>query len=115
MQLAALIALENSTSPRFMARIPHGYHDVDTIREQLSAAGFASISVDSFDEISRAPSPRDPAVAYCQGTPLRSEIEARDPARLEEATQTAADAIAQRFGSGAVEARIRGYVISAVR
>jgi hypothetical protein len=63
---------------------------------------------------SRAPSPRHPALAYCQGTRLRNEIEARDPARLEEATRVAADAVAQRFGSGAVEGRIGAHVIAAV-
>jgi hypothetical protein len=38
-------------------------------------------------------SSRGPAVAYCQGTPLRNEIEARDAARLGEATDIAAEAI----------------------
>jgi hypothetical protein len=32
---------------------------------------------------SHAPSPRAPAVAYCQGTPLRGEIEARGAPGLE--------------------------------
>ena len=45
---------------------------------------------------------------------LRNEIEARDPSRLEEATQRSADALAQRFGSGAIEGRIRAHVIDAV-
>jgi hypothetical protein len=81
----------------------------------LTAAGFASISVETQDHTSRAPSPRDPAIAYCQGTPLRNEIEARDPSRLDEATRKAADALAQRFGSGAIEGRIRAHVITAVR
>jgi hypothetical protein len=55
------------------------------------------------------------AFAYCQGTPLRNEIEARDASRLEEATNRAAHAIAQRFGSGAVDGRIRALMISAAR
>ena len=61
----------------------------------------------------KAPSPRDPAVAYCQGTPLRNEIEARDASRLEEATQKAAEALERRFGSGPVDGRIQAHVISA--
>src|SRR6266850_746515 len=56
--------------PRFMARTPHGYHDVGKIREELTLAGFASISIETRDDTSRAASPRDPAIAYCQGTPL---------------------------------------------
>ncbi len=100
--------------PRFLARIPHGYHDVERVRTELTAAGFASISVVTLDDISKAASPRDPAVAYCQGTPLRNEIEARDPARLEEATQKSAEAMTRRFGSGPVEGRIRAHVITAI-
>ena len=65
------------------------------------------------DARSKAPSPRDPAVAYCQGTPLRNEIEARGAPGLEEATNKAADAMARKFGTGAVDGRIRALVISA--
>jgi hypothetical protein len=101
--------------PRFMARIPHGYHDVDKVRAELGAAGFASVAIETIDDVSRAASPRDVAVAYCQGTPLRNEIEARDASRLEEATLAAAGAVAQRFGSGPVEGRIRAHVITAAR
>jgi len=101
--------------PRFLARTPHGYCDTALIREQLTAAGFARISIEAVDNRSRAPSPRHPAVGYCQGTPLRNEIEARDASRLEEATNKAADALARRFGNGPVDGRIRAFVISAVR
>ena len=71
--------------------------------------------MDIVDARSKAPSPRDPAVAYCQGTPLRNEIEARDASRLEEATAKAAEAMARRFGNGAVDGRIRALVITAPR
>jgi ubiquinone/menaquinone biosynthesis C-methylase UbiE len=109
----ALAALFPHDPPRFMARTPHGYHDVEQIREELNAAGFANVSLDAVDGKSRASSPRDPAMAFCQGTPLRNEIEARDASRLEEATQKAAEALAQRFGPGAIEGRIRAFVITA--
>jgi ubiquinone/menaquinone biosynthesis C-methylase UbiE len=111
----ALAALFPDDPPRFLARTPHGYHDVERIREELTAAGFSGISVDAVDGKSRATSPRDPAIAYCQGTPLRNEIEARNPALLQDATERAARALADRFGSAAIEGRIRGFVISAVR
>jgi ubiquinone/menaquinone biosynthesis C-methylase UbiE len=101
--------------PRFMARTPHGYHDVERIRRELNAGGFTDISVEAVENRSKASSPRDPAIAYCQGTPLRNEIEARDAALLEQATSHAADALAQRYGTGAVEGRIRAFVFSAIR
>jgi hypothetical protein len=64
---------------------------------------------------SRAASPRIPAIAFCHGTPLRNEIEARDPDRLEEATDVAAEAIARRFGTGQVEGKIQALVFSVMR
>jgi ubiquinone/menaquinone biosynthesis C-methylase UbiE len=99
--------------PRFMARTPHGYYDTGLIRKQLNEAGFSSVSIEAIDHRSKAASPREPAVAYCQGTPLRNEIEARDKSRLEEATNKCAEAIAGRFGNGMVDGRIRALVISA--
>ncbi|HEY7661612.1 MAG TPA: methyltransferase domain-containing protein [Xanthobacteraceae bacterium] len=111
----AVAALFPHDPPRFLARTPHGYHDAEAIRQELNAAGFADVSIDAVEAASKAASPRDPAIAYCQGTPLRNEIEARDGSRLDEATQTATDALARRFGSGAVAGRIRALVISAGR
>ena len=99
--------------PRFLARTPHGHHDSGRIRDEVTAAGFSDISIDPVDQRSRAASARDVAIAYCQGTPLRNEIEMRDAARLEEAIDRATAAVARRFGSGAVDGRIRAIVISA--
>jgi ubiquinone/menaquinone biosynthesis C-methylase UbiE len=99
--------------PLFMARTPHGYHNVESISEELTTAGFANFSIETLSHRSRAASPRDVAVAFCQGTPLKSEIEARDASRLEDATTAAGDALARRFGDGPIEGRIRAHVISA--
>jgi ubiquinone/menaquinone biosynthesis C-methylase UbiE len=101
--------------PRFLARTPHGYHDVGKIREELTRAGFASISIETRNDTSSASSPREPAIAYCQGTPLRNEIEALDPSDLEAATQACAKALALRFGNGTIKGRIRAHVITAIR
>jgi ubiquinone/menaquinone biosynthesis C-methylase UbiE len=99
--------------PRFLARTPHGYHDTVLIRRELEEAGFSSVTIDTRAEESRASSPRVPAVAYCQGTVLRTEIEAREPGKLEAATDYAEAAIAQRHGSGAVAAKIQAHVVVA--
>jgi ubiquinone/menaquinone biosynthesis C-methylase UbiE len=109
----ALATLFPKDPPLFMARTPHGYHDVARIREDVSAGGFRNISIETVDHTSKARSARDVAVAYCQGSPLRNEIVARDAARLEEATSVAADALEIRFGSGAIEGLIRAHVIVA--
>ena len=81
-----------------------------------AAAGFAAQPrIDTVAARSRAASPRIPAVAYCQGTPLRNEIEARDASRLAEATDVAAEAIATRFGAGAVDGKIQAHVVTVER
>jgi hypothetical protein len=111
----ALAKLFPHDPPLFLARTPHGYHDVERVRAELNAAGFTKISVESIDHLSKASSPRDPAIAYCQGTPLKNEIEARDASLLEEATKQATEALAHRFGSGTIEGRIRAFVVTAIR
>ena len=100
--------------PRFLARTPHGYHDPGLIRSDLQRAGFGDIAIEAVDHVSRAPTPREAAVAYCQGTPMRNEIETRGAPGLEAATDKAQEALSRRFGSGAIEGRIRALVVSAI-
>jgi SAM-dependent methyltransferase len=99
--------------PQFMERTPHGYFDTGRIEADLRAAGFGEVATEAVDLQSRAPSAREPAVGFCQGTPMRSEIEARDASRLDALTDAAAAAIAQRFGNGPVAGNIRAFVIVA--
>lgn len=108
----ALAALFPDDPPRFMERVPHGYHDAARIRAELAAAGFTNIAIETVTHTSRGTA-RDTAMALCQGTPWRSEIEARDPAGLDMATARAADALAKRFGTGAIEGRIQALVVAA--
>ena len=99
--------------PRFLARLPHGYYHHPTIARDLANGGFtASPHISTVAARSRADSSRVPALAYCQGTPLRNEIEARDSSRLGEATEAAADAIAQRFGRGPVDGKIQAHIVA---
>ncbi|SEI94817.1 MULTISPECIES: class I SAM-dependent methyltransferase [unclassified Variovorax] len=99
--------------PRFLARTPHGYHDIALIRADVGRAGFASIGIETHEKVSRAPSAREVATAYCQGTPLRGEIEARDAGLLQLATDRATEAIAGRHGEGPVAGKIQAHVIVA--
>jgi SAM-dependent methyltransferase len=112
----ALESVFPADPPRFMARTPHGYHDVAVVARDLAQGGFvAAPEISTVPARSKALSPRIPAIAYCQGTPLRNEIEARDNARLGDATDTAAEAIAARFGRGAVDGKIQAHVVAVAR
>ncbi len=109
----ALATVFPDNPPRFMANVPHGYHQIDKIRDELRAAGFDEISIETVERTSSGPSARMPAVAYCQGTPLRNEIEARDASKLAAATDAAERAIVRKFGTGPVEGRISAHVVVA--
>jgi SAM-dependent methyltransferase len=109
----ALEPLFPGNPPRFLARTPHGYCDRPTIERDLASGGFtAAPRITTVAARSRAESPRVPALAYCQGTPLRNEIEARDASRLGEATEWTAEAVARRFGRGAVDGKIQAHVVT---
>jgi SAM-dependent methyltransferase len=109
----ALESLFPRDPPRFMARTPHGYYDHPIIERDLADGGFtASPRITTVAARSRAESSRVAALAFCQGTPLRSEIEARDASRLGEATDLATEAIAQRFGRGAVDGKIQAHIVT---
>lgn len=99
--------------PRFLARIPHGYIERATIERDLASGGFQkSAQIATVTARSRADSPAVPAIAYCQGTPLRNEIEARDPSGLDETTDIATKAIAKRFGPRAIDGQIQAHIVT---
>jgi len=101
---------------RFLSRTPYGYHDRRAVARDLIEGGFtAPPRIETVAARSRATSPQLPAIAFCQGTPLRNEIEARDASRLGEATDLAAEAIAERFGRGDIDGKIQAHVVAIVR
>jgi ubiquinone/menaquinone biosynthesis C-methylase UbiE len=113
---AALASVFPADPPRFLARTPHGYHDPATIEEDLAKGGFTKpAQIATVAAESRAESPRVPAIAYCQGTPLRNEIETRNAGRLNEATDAATKALARRFGSQTIVGKIQAHVVAIER
>jgi SAM-dependent methyltransferase len=109
----ALVAELPHDPPRFLARTPHGYHDRAGIERDLVSAGFNTTEIETVTKRSCASSPAAPAIAYCQGTPLRSELERAAPNELARLTDLATEAVAQRFGRGDVDGRIQAHVVTA--
>jgi SAM-dependent methyltransferase len=108
----ALAGVFPSDPPRFMARVPHGYFDTARIAIDLSAAGFTALpAFERLPATSRAASAALVAAAYCQGTPMRAEIEARGAPGLEQATLACERLLAGRYGGGPVEGRMRAIVV----
>jgi len=103
-----------SNPPDLLVRIPYGYFDTDVIRNELTQAGFEKIAIETVNRESASPSARDLAIGFCQGSPLRSEIEERDPDRLGEATDAVTKALVSRFGNGPIAGKMRAHVIIAI-
>lgn len=108
----AVAGLFPDDPPRFLERLPHGYGSSSDIARDLAQAGFAGKPViETVTAESMAETPAIAAVAYCQGTPLRNEIVARDASRLDAATEAATAAVSARFGTGPVTGRIQALVV----
>ncbi len=111
----ALAAQFPENPPQFLPRTPYGYYRTEAIGDALSAAGFRKVAIEPVELESRVPAPRDLAIGFCQGSPLRNEIEERRPGGLEAVTEAVALAIAARLGEGPISGKMRAYVITASR
>nr|WP_316655173.1 class I SAM-dependent methyltransferase [uncultured Gellertiella sp.] len=99
--------------PVFMERTPHGYYQEDDIVAALKQAGFSEVVFETVATVSHAGSALEAATAYCQGTPLRMEIEARAPGELEAVTHSVAARLGTHFGDGPIEGRISAHLVMA--
>jgi ubiquinone/menaquinone biosynthesis C-methylase UbiE len=94
---AAVAALFPSDPPSFLRRVPFGYHDKAAIEADLRSAGYDDVSAQTVEKTSVV-NAREAAIGLCAGSPLRAEIEERDPARLEEAIDAAAASLVHLDG-----------------
>lgn len=112
----AVAELFPTDPPDFLSRVPYGYHDTTTIAQDLADGGFTSVPrIETLAERGRADSAEDVATAFCQGTPLRNEIEDRGTHALDEVTRAVAAAIADRCGTGPVEGALSALVVTVAR
>ena len=112
----AIASLFPDNPPRFHARVPHGYHSPEQIERDLAAGGFKNKpEIETVVKESRAKAPRVPAMAYCQGTPLRNEIEERDEMLLSDATTLATKALTEKFGNANIVGKIQALVVTVTK
>lgn len=112
----AMKSLFPASPPGFLARTPYGYYERATIKRDLAGGGFTSSP--HFATVaarSHAESARIVSAGFCQGTPLRTEIELVAPGRLSEATEFAAAAIAKEFGEESVDGKIQAHVVTVAK
>jgi ubiquinone/menaquinone biosynthesis C-methylase UbiE len=111
----ALGRLFPGNPPSFLSRAPFGYADPGVIDKDLRDAGFEDVRIDTVELASRPVSARDAAVGLVQGSPLRNEIEERDPAMLEEATRAVAEALKSLEVDGRLDSRLSAHVVTATK
>lgn len=109
----ALTARYPNDPPSFIERVPFGYFDIDLIRSELLRSGFAEVAAETVALPSQAAATRDAAIGVCQGTPVRAEIESREPDGLQAATDDAARFLAAKFGSGRLESTMQAITVTA--
>lgn len=108
-------ALFPGNPPRFLERTPFGYSDPAAIEHDLLEAGFRDITFETVERRSRLASARDAAIGMCCGSPLRSEIEDRNPEMLDRAVDAAAAALSQWEGSGGLDVAMSAHIVTAIR
>lgn len=108
----AVAGLFPDDPPLFFERTPHGYADPDDIRHDLKAAGFTSIQIDTVEARGTLSSPRDAAMALVAGSPLRSEIEARDPDAIEWVVAKVTEALGD---ASELDTSLSAHVVTAAR
>ncbi|MDF2618411.1 MAG: SAM-dependent methyltransferase PhcB [Xanthobacteraceae bacterium] len=109
----ALAALFPQDPPLFFVRTPYGHASLDRLREEVEAAGLGGFTAEVVRRPGRIASAQEAGIAFCQGTPLRAEIEERAPGRLGEVTDKVAQALGLRFGTGPIEAPLQALVMTA--
>lgn len=110
----AVAALHPPGTIGFLGRIPFGNHDPDVIRSDLAAAGFQDCVIEWVPSTCRTTA-RDVAVGFCQGTPLRAEIETTAANGLAKAVEAASEALVKNFGAGATSLPLQALVVETTK
>ena len=98
--------------PTFVTDLPHGYHDRAGLVADLEAAGFGRVELVTVTMPSLAASAADVAAGFCQGSPLRLQIEGRGD--LDATTAAVAAAMEERLGRGPVTGSMAAHVFEAI-
>lgn len=99
----------------FYERVPFSYFDTATIENDLRAAGFTGIEIETVELASRAASARDAAIGLTLGTPLRSEIDKFGEGALVAATEAATAALLQFETGTGFDAPMSAHLVTATK
>ena len=89
------------------------YHDENTIRADLTSAGFQRITIERITRPAEAASAREAAIATVHGSLIRTVIELTVPERFAEATDAVERAMRARFGDGHIAGSTVALMVTA--
>jgi ubiquinone/menaquinone biosynthesis C-methylase UbiE len=105
----AVASLFQDDPPRYMERGPFSYADPGAIEQDLRAAGFTGIDLETV-ALSSHVSARNAAQGIVLGSPFRAEIERRDASALERAVDAVTEALLPWDGK---DATMSAHVVTA--
>jgi len=109
----AVVRLFPDNPPVFLKVGPYGYFDRAELERVVRAAGFTAFTAEAVELPSVAPTAQDAARGFVEGTPLRVALQERgvtDPAPVRD---SAAAALAGRFGDRPCASTMRAIVCTA--
>ena len=104
--------LLDTDEPQFVERIPHGYHDVEQIRADLTAGGYESVDVETLSVTGHATA-FDVARGFLQGSPLQAAFAGSD--QLGRAIDVVTEALRTELGDGggAISGELTAHLVIA--
>jgi ubiquinone/menaquinone biosynthesis C-methylase UbiE len=108
-------ALYPDDPPTFLERAPFGHDDRAEIEQELRAAGFETIEVETVKLKSRSVSAADAARGLVAGCPLAAEILERDAMGLDRAIHSATAALRPLETNGALDSDLSAHIATATK
>jgi len=102
-------------NPPDFYQVPFSFHDPETIRSLLSAAGFRDIQLTPLPLAAIAASAEDVAKGLVHGNPIITAIRERNEASVPDIEAALAAAIAAKYGVAPVRARMQALICAARR
>lgn len=99
--------------PQFLSQMPYGWHDRAEIERVTRAGGFASVTLETVDFPSIAPTARDAARAWLEGTPLFPALQERGVTDIAPLRRRVAEMLVAKFGNKPCRSTMRAIVVAA--
>jgi ubiquinone/menaquinone biosynthesis C-methylase UbiE len=110
-----LISLFPEDPPLFLLEGPFSYTDPVKIEEDLHAAGFETVEIETVELRSRSPTAHEAAEALCYGTPMGVEVNERRPGSLKRVFEAVQRAFRPFESPHGIDARMSAHIVTATK